>query len=212
MGQEKRKHQRYILDENNFNKGRFSSFDWLKSKKIVYMQIYDVSNEGIGVLVAAHLKPEMGAKVGIEFTIPGGEQIACVGHVVRISDLISKTENGSLSHYKLGIKFDNLPKSYQKLLNNHLKFALKNQNQNQGPSLQGQIESLGIKIKTSIWKIPYPLLILLLLAICLYGMSVMVAKTQEMAKTKWWVKQAHSFSEHMREQELKEQMKQRDSE
>lgn len=202
-GSEKRQFERYVLKQDNYTVGRFSTFNWFKRRKVLQAQIYDLSKGGVSLIVPSYQAPRMGEVIGVEFTVPGGEQIACFGKVVSQSEANWlgekwKRHMSGATPIKVGVKFDNLPEKYDQLLDNQLKTIIRKEKINE------QLSSMGFAVKASVTSIPYPLIILGVSAAAILLMAMFVGKMQELSQSKWWVKESKSFYKSMQEERAKE--------
>jgi len=83
-------------------------------------QIHDISSSGISFTVPEYITPHIGGRIGLEFAIPGANQIACMGQVARVTELPGLSQNRLSKMYRVGVAFINMPPPYQKLLSSSL--------------------------------------------------------------------------------------------
>lgn len=198
---DKRKTPRYTLKSANIKVGRFSIHSWFKNRRVLNTVIYDLSKTGISFIVPFYQAPKVGDSIAIEFTVPGADQIACMGRVMSVVDAGHLNEYHirieKFPHVKVGLKFEQLPEKYIKLLEGNLKSLVTK-------NIDQQLREMGIAVKASVRSVPYPLVVLVISALAVLLMGSFVSRMQNISESKWWVKEAKDFSEHMRYEQAKE--------
>lgn len=83
-------------------------------------KILNVSETGIAFLVYKSTAPRIGDVIKIEFPVPGAEQIAWWGHVVRLEEYTDEPwwsetdETSSSTEILVGVSFHHLPEGHRK--------------------------------------------------------------------------------------------------
>lgn len=126
MGEKLRKFMqrspRYILRPQDRNDMRFSLQNTIGEGGIERTVMLNLSRTGVAFMVDRGHHPHLGEFVKVEIPIPGGEQIAWWGKVVRIEEYersiwsFRKDPFHESSRVIVGLKFDNLPEAHSRAL------------------------------------------------------------------------------------------------
>lgn len=201
---DKRKDPRYKLRNENIKAGRFSIQSWIRNRRVLNTVIYDISKTGASFIVPFYQAPKVGDAIAFEFTIPGSGQIACMGRVMSVADAGHLNEYHAriekFPHVKVGIKFEKLPEKYVQLLDGNLKNLV-------SKNVDQQLRELGIAVKATVNAVPYPLIIAIVSVLAVFLMGSFVTRMQHISESKWWLKEAKDFSEHMKYEKAKEDAK-----
>lgn len=118
---------RYVLSSND---SKFFCFVTHKNRKRSYaIDLTNVSTTGIAFSIEDHLTPNLGEYIKMEFHVPGYEQLACVGRVVRLevakSGPLGRPSSSPL--VQVALVFENLTSAQQKALHAGLSTKLRTQ-------------------------------------------------------------------------------------
>lgn len=107
---------RYVLTESD---SRFLCFISHRNRKRSYaVNFTNISTTGLAFVIEDVLAPDLGEFIKLEFTVPGYEQIACIGRVVRLEHYLTPALNrpNAPSLVLVALVFENLSKAHQKAL------------------------------------------------------------------------------------------------
>lgn len=104
---------RYQVRENDGIRMRFFS---AKTKRIVPVDVVDISDSGVAFVTNVKHAPKIGEVLKVDFNPPGSMQIACLARVVRMEEPVRDSKHSGYDKIKIAVTFHNLPMSYQRLL------------------------------------------------------------------------------------------------
>lgn len=118
---------RYVLRPTDRNTMRFSLEHTIGEGGIEQTILINLSESGAAFLVSAGADPRVGERIKVEVPIPGGDQFAWWGKVVRTSEY--EPNRWSFGHDRfagenkilIALKFDELPESGAKAIRSGLK-------------------------------------------------------------------------------------------
>lgn len=113
---------RYVLRPQDRNVMRFSLEHTSGSTEIEKTFLINMSESGVAFLVSPETEVHMNERLKVEIPIPGGEQIAWWGRVVRIQEyeprtwLFGKDPFREEKKILVGVRFDELPDGHSKAI------------------------------------------------------------------------------------------------
>lgn len=122
---ERRKADRYQIQDESNREGRFATGYRRGLRHIHKAEIFDVSHLGIGFRTSDEDSPKIGDLIAVEFKLPNSPQMAWFARVVRIELDHIEVENTSNKHVlKIGARFVEMPEIQQKKLENSIDHLL----------------------------------------------------------------------------------------
>lgn len=120
---------RYILRTTDNQMLRFAAHD--DSHRSHTTRFINISETGLAFLIDRSSCPNIGEFIKLEFPVPGGEQIAWFGKVVRIEEYnphpwwSDKKNEDPTSEIVVGVRFHDLPEGHKRSISSHLQEKFK---------------------------------------------------------------------------------------